>query len=287
MLRYARNDIGLSAPAELARGLSAGGVRICVRFPHAVSLLRTLPVATLLFAAACSSSSRPEPLTIAAAASLAPILDELGKIYEDETGDAVIFSYGSTGNLAQQIRNGAPFDIFASADAQRVDELIAEGFLDEDTRLGFARGVLVLVGAPELELSLRSIVDLADPAIRDVAIANPRHAPYGMAATQTLLRAGVELTVLPKLVYGESVRQAGFMVQTGNTDAGLIALSIAKSMDLQGLELPRELYDPIQHVAAIHSDSSRPEQAARFLELLSSPAAQAVYERSGLIAGEG
>jgi molybdate transport system substrate-binding protein len=226
-------------------------------------------------------------LTIAAAASLAPIFDELGEIYGDETGEAVIFSYGSTGNLAQQIRNGAPFDIFASADAKRVDELIAEGLLDEGTRLAFARGVLVLVGAPELGLSLESVVDLADPIIRDVAIANPRHAPYGMAATQTLLRTGVEVAVLPKLVYGESVRHAGLLVQTGNTDAGLIALSIAKSMDLPGLELPQELYDPIQHVAAIHSDTSRPEQAARFLVFLSSPEAQAVFERSGLIAGEG
>ncbi|MFQ5924131.1 MAG: molybdate ABC transporter substrate-binding protein, partial [Anaerolineales bacterium] len=199
-----------------------------------MNLIRALPAATLVFAAACSTAPRPEPLTIAAAASLAPILDKLGEIYEDETGNAVIFSYGSTGNLAQQIRNGAPFDIFASADARRVDELIAEGLLDEDTRLAFARGVLVLVGAPELGLSLESVEDLADPIIRDVAIANPRHAPYGMAAAQTLLRTGVEVTVLPKLVYGESVRHAGLLVQTGNTDAGLIALSIAKSMDLHG-----------------------------------------------------
>ena len=88
-------------------------------------------------------------------------------------------------------------------------------------------------------------------------------------------------------MYGESVRQAGLLVQTGNTDAGLIALSIAKSMDLQGSELSQELYDPIQHVIAIHSDTPLPEQAARFLKFLSSPKAQAVYENSGLIAGEG
>ncbi len=252
-----------------------------------MNLFRALPAASLVFAAACSTAPRPEPLTIAAAASLAPIFDELAEIYEDETGEAVIFSYSSTGNLAQQIRNGAPFDIFASADENRVDELIAEGLLDEGTRLAFARGVLVLVGAPELGLSLESVEDLADPIIRDVAIANPRHAPYGMAAAQTLLRTGIEVAVLPKLVYGESVRHAGLLVQTGNTDAGLIALSIAKSMDLPSLELPEELYDPIQHVAAIHSDTSQSEQAARFLEFLSSPEAQAVFERSGLVAGEG
>ena len=246
-----------------------------------------LPAALLLLAAACSTATRVDPLTVAAAASLAPILDELGQIYEDETGETVVFSYGSTGNLSQQIRNGAPFDLFASADALHVDELIAEGLLDEESRLAFAQGVLILVVAPELGFALNSVEDLADPIVRDVAIANPRHAPYGMAAAQALLRTGVEIEVLPKLVYGESVRQAGLLVQTGNTDAGLIALSIAKSLDLQGLELSQELYDPIQHVVAIHSDTRLPEQAARFLKFLSSPKAQAVYERSGLIAGEG
>lgn len=265
----------------------AGAAIICVRFPHAVNLLRALPAALLMLAAACSTRTRVDPLTVAAAASLAPILDELGQIYEDETGEIVIFSYGSTGNLAQQIRNGAPFDLFASADALRVDELIAEGLLDEDSRLAFAQGVLFLVWAPELGLTLDSVEDLADPIVRDVAIANPRHAPYGIAAAQALLRTGVEVEVLPKLVYGESVRQAGLLVQTGNTDAGLIALSIAKSMDLHGSELSQELYDPIQHVAAIHTDTPLPEEAARFLEFLSSPRAQAVYEKSGLIAGEG
>ncbi len=239
-----------------------------------------------MFAAACSTSARAEPLTVAAAASLAPILDELGEIYEAETGEVVVFSYGSTGNLAQQIRNGAPFDLFASADALRVDELIAEGLLNGESRLAFAQGVLVLVGAPELRLSLASVEDLANPIVRDVAIANPRHAPYGMAAAQALLRTGVEVTVLPKLVYGESVRQAGLLVQTGNTDAGLIALSIARSLDLNGSELPLDLYDPIQHVVAIHSRTLLPEEAARFLQFLSSPEAQALYQKSGLIAGE-
>ncbi len=252
-----------------------------------MNLRRMLPAALLLLAAACSTATRVDPLTVAAAASLAPILDELGQIYEDETGETVVFSYGSTGNLSQQIRNGAPFDLFASADALHVDELIAEGLLDEESRLAFAQGVLILVVAPELGFALNSVEDLADPIVRDVAIANPRHAPYGMAAAQALLRTGVEIEVLPKLVYGESVRQAGLLVQTGNTDAGLIALSIAKSLDLQGSELSQELYDPIQHVVAIHSDTRLPEQAERFLKFLSSPKAQAVYEKSGLIAGEG
>lgn len=252
-----------------------------------MKLPRALSSVILVFAAACSIAPRPGPLTVAAAASLAPILDELGELYEDETGYPIVFSYGATGNLAQQIRNGAPFDIFASADAMRVDELIREGSLDEDTRLSFAQGVLVLVEAPKLGLSLESVEDLAHPIVRDVAVANPRHAPYGMAAAQSLLRTGVEVTVLPKLVYGESVRHAGLLVQSGNTDAGLISKSIAKSMGLRGRDVPQALHDPIQHVAAVVSDTARPEQAVLFLELLSSPEAQAILEQFGLVVLEG
>lgn len=259
----------------------------CVTFTVAVPDLRSLsrPVLLLwlMLAAGCRGDPDADAITIAAAASLAPVFDELGGIYEEETGESVIFSYGSTGNLAQQIRNGAPFDIFASADEARVDELIEEGYLDGDSRLPFASGTLVLVGAPELDLQLRSVEDLADPAVRDVAIANPRHAPYGMAAAQSLLRTGVELEVLPKLVYGESVRHAGLLVQSGNTDAGLVAESIALSMDLGGLELPAELYDPILHIAAIHNESPRVEQASRFLEFLDSATAKSVLEAYGLM----
>ena len=228
--------------------------------------------------------TRPEPLTVAAAASLAPVLDELGEAFEEQTGLPIVFSYGATGNLAQQIRNGAPFDIFASADAIRVDELIAEGHLDADTRLAFAQGVLVLVGAPELDLSLKGVEDLADPVVRDVAVANPTHAPYGIAAAQSLLSTGVEVSVLPKLVYGESVRHAGLLVQSGNTDAGLIAKSIAESMELDGPEVPQDLHEPIQHVVAILTDSAMRESAELFMELLSSPRAKVLLEQHGLAA---
>ena len=89
--------------------------------------------------------------------------------------------------------------------------------------------------------------------------------------------------MLPKLVYGESVRHAGILVESGNTDAGLIALTIARNMDLEGLELPQELYDPIQHVAAIHRDTPVREQAEQFLEFLTSPEAKVVYDAAGLM----
>lgn len=234
----------------------------------------------------CAGPQQPPPLTIAAAASLAPVFDELGAIFEELTGAEVVFSYGATGSLAEQIRNGAPFDAFASADARHVDELIAEGLLVGDTRTVFALGKLVLVAAPGAGLELKSVADLTDPSTRTVAIANPAHAPYGVAAIQALQRAGVEPQVRPKLVYGESVQQTGQLVLSGNASAGLLSATTALSLDLRGLELPQELYDPILNVAAIHVNTPHRELAIRFVDFLGSPEVQIVFERFGLLIPE-
>ena len=260
----------------------------CVRL-RLVMLIRSL-VALLpaVLVAACSSAAPiPQPLVVAAAASLAPIFDQLGELYTDQTGEEVIFSYGATGSLAAQIENGAPFDVFASADARRIDELIEADLLDGDSRLEFAQGVLVLVAAPQSSFALQSIDDLADPAVRDVAIANPTHAPYGAAAGQALLSSGIELEVGPKIVFGENVRQAGILVQTGNTDAALIPLSIAMNLNLQGLELSQDLYEPILHVAAVHSEAANQDSAIAFMAFLSSPDAIEVIESAGLLSPGG
>ena len=238
-------------------------------------------------AASCASPPAAAPLTIAAAASLAPVFDQLGPLFHAETGSEVVFSYGATGSLAEQLRNGAPFDAFAAADALHIDELIEEGLLVADTRTLFALGKLVIVTAPGSSLSLDSIDDLADPSIQVVAIANPVIAPYGLAATQALERSGIDPEVQPKLVYGETVQQAGQMVSSGNATAGLISATTALSLDLPGLDVPPSLYDPIQQVAAVHAESPHLELATEFLEFLGSPTARAVFERSGLLAPEG
>lgn len=252
--------------------------------------MNPLPWGLFLLAAlagSCSSPPASNPLTIAAAASLAPVFDQLGPLFHTETGSEVVFSYGATGSLAEQLRNGAPFDAFAAADALHIDELIEEGLLVADTRTLFALGKLVIVTAPGSLLDLASIADLADPSVQVVAIANPVLAPYGLAATQALERSGIDPEVQPKLVYGETVQQAGQIVSSGNANAGLISATTALSLGLLGLEVPPSLYDPIQQVAAVRAGSQRLELATEFLEFLGSPTARAVFERSGLLAPEG
>jgi molybdate transport system substrate-binding protein len=236
----------------------------------------------LLGLSACVSAQPPNSITVAAAASLAPVFDALQPRFETQTGITLTISYGSTGNLAEQIRNGGPFDLFASADARRVDELVGEALLDANTRTVFARGRLILVASPILSYTIDSLESLSEPAVAKIALANPNHAPYGLAAEQALERSGVGQTVESKLVYAESVRQAGQMVLSGNTAAGLIAASTAQSMNLPGVDLPLELYEPVLHVAAVHADSPNPELALEFIGFLIGPDGVSTLESFGL-----
>lgn len=236
----------------------------------------------MLGVAACGTTQAENSLTVAAAASLAPVFDALKPDFEEQTGIELTIAYGATGSLAEQIRNGGPFDLFASADAQRVDELIAQSLLDGQTRTLFARGRLVLVASPILSFSVDSLEALAESPVSKIALANPEHAPYGMAAWQALDQAGLAAIAEPKLVYAESVRQAGQMVTSGNASAGLIAASTAASLHLPAVELPLELYAPIDHVIAVHRRSQQRDLALEFIEFLSSPLGRSTLQAYGL-----
>src|SRR3990172_897034 len=178
-------------------------------------LQRSVEALTYLFAAVllggCAGPA-PQPLTVAAAASLAPVFDGLAVELERQLGAPVTFSYGSTANLTEQIRNGAPFDVLAAADAEHVDQLIAEGLLDRSSRSVFAHGRLVLAWPADSTLQLHSLVDLLDPAVGNVTLANPEFAPYGRAARQALVSSSLWAELQPRLVYSESIRDAGQLV---------------------------------------------------------------------------
>ncbi len=219
-------------------------------------------------------------MLVAAAASLAPIFEQISEDYADQSGSEVLFSYAATANLAEQIRNGGPYDIFCSADAQHVDELIEEGLLDPDSRMVFAQGRLVLATAQEVELS--SLEGLLDPSIRRVALANPAFAPYGMAAKQALERGGLWDRVQPKIIYGESVRQVGQMLVSGNATAGLLSASTTIGEGLRASSVPTDLYDPIYHVAGIRLGCAHRLQAEAFLSYLTSDAGKTILDSYGL-----
>ena len=222
-------------------------------------------------------------VTVAAASDVQPAFDEIGGLFERETGRKAVFIFGSSGNLARQIENGAPVDLFAAANAGYVDELAARGLLLRDTRQVYAIGRIVLVTAKGSAVKPRSLADLARPEVKKVAIANPEHAPYGVAARQALESAGVWGDVQRKLVYGENVRQALQYVQTGNAEAGIVALSIANVPEVEHVLIEQSLHLPLEQTMAVVARTKNQRGAREFASLVASPAGQAVMQKYGFI----
>ena len=230
-------------------------------------------VLLLLFSGLLSSSLRAQPLSIAAAADLAPLEAPLRQAYPSTP---LRFTFGSSGMLARQVENGAPFDIYLSANEAFVNDLARSGKLLPDSLRSYATGRLGLWSASG---KIRSLRDLLQPGIHHVAIANPRHAPYGAAAEQTLRKLGLWERLQPRLVLGENVRQSFEYAHTGNADAVITAWSLI--FDRGGILLPDSDHAPLRQAGGVVRGTTQEKAARAFLEFLTGPRGQAVLLRSG------
>ncbi len=214
----------------------------------------------------------PDPsLHVAAASSLAPAFDELAEVWASEADEEIVLSYGASVDLTQQIRNGAPYDVFASADPTLIDRLVAEGLLDGTNDRVFALGELGLVVGEDLRAELpRGLQLLTDPTLAAIAIADPEHAPFGSAARQALQTAGLWDMLEWKIVFGGSARHALELIQTGNAQAGLIPVSLLSGGALAWVRVPVDLYEPPAYAIGVLATSTKPELALQFLESLGS-----------------
>ena len=244
---------------------------------------RALTLLTLLTGAFATA----QEITVAAAADMSTALPQLVAAYTKKTGQAVKLSFGSSGNLTNQIRNGAPFDAFFSADEQYPQQLITEGLASKDTLYRYAVGRLVLwvPGDSPLDLSKLGIESLLDSSVKKISIANPATAPYGRAAEATLRHFGIYDQVSSRLVVGENVSQAAQFVESGNAQAGLIALShaLAPAMKDRGRywTVPLDAYPTLNQAAIVLSKSRQQDAASRFLDFLRSPEATSLLTSYG------
>lgn len=226
------------------------------------------------------------PLLVLAASDLTAAFEVLGPAYEAATGVALTVVFGSSGNLAAQIRSGAPADLYVSANEAFVDGLVSAGWIDPETRVEIAVGRLALVVPPGRTLP-RALDDLSDPGYGVIAIANPEHAPYGLAARTALQEAGVWSELGDRVVMGENVVQALQYVRTGNADAGLVALGLVLSGDVEGgSALPHRVVDadlhaPILQAAGVVRASPHAARAGDFLAWLTGPDGRAILRRFG------
>jgi molybdate transport system substrate-binding protein len=224
-----------------------------------------------------------EELTVAAASDLQFAFTEIAELFEEETGQSVTLVFGSTGNLTQQIENGAPFDLFAAANIDFIERLNTQGLVLEDTIALYARGRVVLAANRQAGVTVATLEDLLDPSIGNVAIANPEHAPYGLAAKQALEQAGLWDALQPKLVLGENVRQTLQYIQTGDAEAGIIALSVADIPEISWVLLDENLHQPLNQALAVITSSSQVAQARAFAAFINGESGRLVMRKYGFI----
>lgn len=245
--------------------------------------LLTLALALL---ATTLPAQQPRQLSLACAADLQPVMPKLAAAYQEATGVQLITSFGSSATLAQQLANGAPQDLFLSADTAHPQQLIASGAAIGPAPTPYARGVLVLWARKDSPLQPLSLDTLKDPRLTRLAIANPDHAPYGLAASQALHKLGLYTAVQGKLAIAENIAQTAQFAASGNAQLGLISLTLASSPTLRStgtfVRVPPDSYAPIQQSGVILKSSHQQAAARAFLDWLTSPDIQQQLPTFGL-----
>src|SRR3954465_2175763 len=249
-----------------------------------MKIVSTLLVAISVAFGACLAHA--DGLNVAAASDLSFAMKELAANYEKQTGTPVKVTLGSSGNFFTQIQNGAPFDLFFAADIDYPKKLEAAGLGEPGTLYQYATGKIVLWVPADSKLDVnKGLTLLTDASVRKIAIANPKHAPYGRAAVAAMTKQGIYEKITDKLVFGENISQTAQFVESGNADAGIIALSLAlaPAMADKGkyFEIPQDLYPPLDQGAIVIKASQKKEQAKQFLAYLKTPQSVALMQRYG------
>jgi molybdate transport system substrate-binding protein len=267
-----------------------------IRTTFALAVLAGLVLATpFRVARAGNAVSLPQAaakpcgtVTVAAASDLTYAMNEIAANFEKATGCTVRLSMGSSGNFLTQIENGAPFDVFFSADIAYPKKLETEGLAAPGTTYLYAIGKIVLWTRKDSRVDVsKGFSALRDPAVQKIAIANPEHAPYGRAAEEALRQSGVYEAVKDRLVLGENISQTAEFVESGNADAGIVALSLVLSPAMKdkgrAWNIPENLYTPIQQGAVVVRAAANPQGALQFLNYIKMPATAALLERYGFV----
>jgi molybdate transport system substrate-binding protein len=243
---------------------------------------RLLPAGSILFLTACSSdtSSEDPVIHVAAASGLYHAFSEIGEQFEAETGTEVVFSFGSTGQFTQHIREGASYDLFAAAQESYIDQLNEEDLIDESTRRLYAYGRIGFMYEGDIPDGMTPD-DLLSDEVEQIAIANPSHAPYGMAARQALETWGIWEEVEDKLVFGDNIRQTVQYVEAGNADTAISALALSYETNLSFDLIDETLHEPLAQSLAVPTASEHPEEAALLIEFIFSEAGRTIMESYG------
>ena len=244
--------------------------------------LGKLLAAVLLFA---SCAAQAEEITGAVAANMKGAFTDIAAEFGRESGIEVKSVFGSSGKIVSQVKSGAPFDVFLSADTEFPDALYKEGLATSASRV-YAYGVLVLWTKKDIDLG-KGVAVVSEAAVQKVAIANPRLAPYGRAAVQVLEKAGLDKIAGPKLVYGENITQTLQFAESGAADIGFVAKSLAVAPEMAGkgrwADVPRGSYDPIAQGVVVLTHGAETQAAHKLVDFLFTSRARAIFEKYGYL----
>ena len=240
----------------------------------------------LLLSLLCALPARAQTLYIAAASDLVFCLDEMNTAFRRQAPKADLkVTAGSSGNFFAQIKNGAPYEVYLSADMQYPKDLARDGFADAGSLTPYAIGRVALWTInPKIDVS-RGLAVLADPAVKRIALANPEHAPYGRAGKSAIEAAGLWNQVSAKIVMGESISQTAQFVQTGNAEAGLVALALVKAPKMAGIGkyflIPASAHPALEQGAILTTKGAANPLARQYMQFLRSAEARAIFDRYG------
>jgi molybdate transport system substrate-binding protein len=245
-----------------------------------------MKIAAFILTLILTGPATAQEITVAAAADLSAALNEITSHFQTETSVHVKVVYGSSGNLFQQIQNGAPFDVFFSANSDYPKKLEAAGLTIPGSYYQYARGQIVLLTTSSSALDLQQgLKVLLDASVKRIAIADPSHAPYGQAAVAALRSQGLYDQISRKLVMGENVAQAASFVTSGAADIGIVAKSLAvlpsARTKVRFSEIPVDEYPPIEQICILLKSSTKQEAARRFLTYIQGPEASKILQQYG------
>ncbi|WP_017754600.1 molybdate ABC transporter substrate-binding protein [Calidifontibacillus oryziterrae] len=225
-------------------------------------------------------------LTISAAISLTDALNEMKDVYEKEHKEVTLtFNLGGSGKLAQQIEQGAPVDIFLSADTKWMDELESKSLVVTNTRVDFTGNKIVLITNKDNELGLNSFKDIDSSTLTHIAVGEPTSVPAGRYTKEALIAIGKWERVQSKLVFGQDVRQVLTYVESGNADMGIVYLSDAVTSDKVTIkaEAQPQWHSAIIYPAAVTAESKNKQEAKKFINFLQGEQGQAILEKYGFV----
>jgi molybdate transport system substrate-binding protein len=241
----------------------------------------------LIIGASCKSGrdkngqAQSPGLTIAAASNLTEVMTEIGPRFTGKTGIRVVFSFGATADLAKQIENGAPFDVFAAADTEHVEQLELQGLLTPGSRTLYARGRLVMWLPPGSSLKAQRVEDIRAKEFERIAIPKPDVAPYGRAAVESLRALGIWNQIEARVIYGQNVSQTKQYTATGNAEVAFIPLGLLKPGEGSYIEVSENLHQPIDQALGIIKDSPNQPAARQFAAFLLSAEGQEILTEKG------